>query len=297
MSRTLAQIFRGYRERFRFRYGPRIANWRLQRATVKARRKIKAIGPIRLLIDNTVLDHATTHETAWIQSGLPTNDPNGLGTGNAARIRVHGDNSDPRAYRNVCYLTGIAHLSRIMAISLCSSDELEEERAAQPAGRFRGYGYFDYNLFEDARFEIIGEPAQTMIGPLGFSVALHKEQQFQRMRDRRKTDPIYDALVRRLGEKSSNDAWHIMEAERNGVFCFLTMDFKLLNNMDRQSKFEPIKSLNTMVLSPEQFGQKLGISPVDPSVMSYHRASFPVRSDLSMPDGKRRPSFTYDSSK
>lgn len=284
-----------YRERLRFRYGPQIAQWRLDRATARVRSTISIAAPLKVLIDNSVLDRAITHETEWISTGGRGGDVTGRGAGYAARVPVYGKGATSRDAQNVRYLTSIAHLCQSGHIAPFSSEELDDERIRQPAGRFTGFGYFDLNLFKGIRFETIGEPTLLVMGPKGFNLPSAKEQQIARMSQRRSVDRAYDLLVRRLGDKSSNDAWHILEAERNGMFCFLTMDYKLINSVRRQGKLAPLREMKLLVLTPEELGQSLGFKPIDPVVLSYKDASFFVRKDLSMPGGKRRRSVGYSS--
>ena len=71
------------------------------------------------------------------------------------------------------------------------------------------------------------------------------------------------------------------------MFCFLTMDYKLLKALSSRAKSEPIRSLKTKVLTPEQLGKLIWLTPVNPALLSYEDASWPVRPDLYWPDSKR----------
>src|SRR5690349_1709659 len=95
----------------------------------------------------------------------------------------------------------------------------------------------------------------------------------QRRRIDQSGDALHEALVARLGQRNSQDAWHIRTAERYGAYCFLTMDWKLLRTLGGVRKHEPVKSLRTLVLTPEQFGKRWGLIPVPPFVLSYNDAS------------------------
>ena len=78
-------------------------------------------------------------------------------------------------------------------------------------------------------------------------------------------------------------------AETHNMYCFLTVDQKLINNVKTQSKHAPLSSLKTKVLRPADLGRALGLWPLSPRYVSLQGASFPVRSDLAMPGNKRRP--------
>ena len=91
-----------------------------------------------------------------------------------------------------------------------------------------------------------------------------------------------------LGKRNSQDAYHIYTAEKEGLYCFLTMDFKLLKNIKSQVNNKIIKSLKTKILSPEDLGNELGLLPITLRAFSYHDASYPVREDLNWENSKRR---------
>ena len=282
------QRWQAYKEHLRFKFAPRIANWIVARSTDHARAKLAPLGRIKILVDNTVLHHAITHETAWVSTG-----PKMLGgmhkidTGYLARVPVHAANSKSREYRHVRYLAGIAHLCRIGCLDLHTSAELKEEQYRQPCGRYLGYSYCDHSLFGDLKIDSIDGFAVTTLGPAYLNLPSGKDQQCTRL-EAYKRDPFFAALVKCLGQNNSQDAWHIYTAEKHGMFCFLTMDFKLIRTVAAQSGSEPIKSLRTLVLTPEDFGKRFGLLPVAPHVLSYNDASFFVRFDLHMQSSKRR---------
>ena len=55
--------------KLRFRYLPRWVDYLAMIATRQASKKLAAAGVKRVLVDNTVLAHAVTHETAWVSTG------------------------------------------------------------------------------------------------------------------------------------------------------------------------------------------------------------------------------------
>jgi hypothetical protein len=250
-----------------------------------ARLKLLKKEPPRILVDNTVLFHGITHETAWISTGKTKWGTRDVDTGYSARIPVRAPDKNSREYRSIRYLPGIAHLARAGRLQLMTSGELEVEQDYQPIGRFRGYGYFDLNIFRDVELSLVDTRPDHVYGPswLGLSSAEHA-------RDRRlaeSTDPLFRALVSELGQSNSQDAWHIRTAEANGMFCFLTMDFKLLKALNSRAKSDAIRTLKTKVLTPEQFGKLIWLTPVNPALLSYENASWPVRPDLHWRDSKR----------
>ena len=81
-------------------------------AMTEASRRLKVANVRRLLIDNTVLAHSVTQETAWVDTGKAHWGDFEIDTGYAARIPVHDDRDDSEAARSVRYLPGIANLAR-----------------------------------------------------------------------------------------------------------------------------------------------------------------------------------------
>jgi hypothetical protein len=277
------------REQLRFRYVPRLANWLIRASTFKAKNKLRATGKIGLLLDNSVLAHGITHDTAWIPTGTVKWGPRNIDTGYAARIPVHAPDDQSRDYQNIRYLPGIASLARQGFISLKTSAELVDERFRQPSGRFAGYGYYDYDVFGDINIETVDGLAEMSMGPSHWRGPSVKEQQQARLNS--KADPIYMALVQQLGLKNNQDAWHIWTAEKYGLFCFLTMDYRLCRTVASRLSAEPLRSIRTRIMTPLEFGLQFELLPVHTNVLSYTNASFPVRPDLSWPQGTGRRKY------
>ncbi len=273
-------------DQLRFIYGPSAANLIVSLSSLPARLRIFRTAPISILVDNSVLFHAVTHETAWLSTGKSKWGPHDIDTGYAARIPVRHKDSDSKEYRNIKYLPGIAHLARIGGLSLKTSGELYLERFRQPVGRFEGYGIFDHNLFSDIEMAHVDVIPDMVTNPKLMNLPSIEEQQRERLSN--SSDPLYRSLAEILGPKNSQDAWHIRTAEVHGMFCFLTMDFSLCRSFDGRREQEPIKSLRTKVMTPSQLGKYLRLFPVDPNLLSYAGASYPVRPDLHWPDEKRQ---------
>jgi len=274
-------------ERMRFRYTPPLAEWVVNLSTYQARTKLRMSGPISVLVDTNIFGKAVTHETAWISNGVEKWGTHEIDTGYAARIPVHAADCDTREYKNIQHLAGIAYLARKGFLSLKTSGELEAERFRQPAGRYTGYDIFDYGIFNDIPLESVDGLAasgSTSYGPDRPSVAAQ-----QRERLAESDDEIYRSLVGCLGSKHSQDAWHIRTAEVHGLFCFLTMDFRLRDAIERHSQSEPIQSLNTRVMTPLELAAYFGLVPVPPHILSYNDTSHFVRSDVHWPSNERRP--------
>lgn len=285
MFRPLARL-RTLPERLRFRLMPRIARLVLNRATRTARRRLGAGTPLGVLVDNTVLDIAVTHEGKWITHSRG---------GYVARVPVYGRQNTSERHRQASFLTGIAHLAHLGLVQLHQSAELREEQFRQPAGRYRGYGYSDYSLFQGIKIETIDGWVFSAMGPSWMNLPSSQEQQRKRLRqsDDALFHDLYGLLKQQLGEKCSQDAWHIRTAEKHGLFCFLTTDGSLLKACRSLSKKEPLRSLTTRIMSPDELGSHLGIAPVKPYLLSYNDADWFVRMDHTMPEERRRKVGEY----
>lgn len=192
--------FSRYIEHLRFKYNPRIASLLINLSTYRAQCYLKANVPIGILVDNTVLAHATTHKTAWVSTGQKPWGKHCIETGYAARIRVHSTNTKVREYDEISYLPGLIFLQKEGFLTFYSSAELHNEQFYQPLGRFRGYGYFDYNLFMNVPLRSINR----RMFPLG-----PREQLFLRLKKMEAEDPEYASLVAILGKKI---------AKTNGIY-------------------------------------------------------------------------------
>lgn len=243
----------------------------------------------RILIDTNIYDAAIIQETAWIGTGINNwGDTHQINTGYTARIPVYDDNDTSKAVQSIKYLPGIFALSSKNILTLFDSPELEDERFTQPVGRFKGYGFYDYSLIEKAKIEKLkdNEYYWTM-APSFLKTPSLTEQRKSRLEKKRK-HPLYNELVKTLGEKNSQDAWHIFTAETNSCYCFLTMDFSLIKNIKSQKGSKVIKNLKTKIITPEDFGIEFGIRPISPRLFAYHKASFPVLHNQNWRNSKRR---------
>lgn len=275
------------KNKFKYRLLPKIMDKLTFWSTHKSRKILDEKNIKSILIDNTILFHSVTHETAWISAGKKTWGDTEIDTGGLARIPVHHENDKSREYKSIQFLPSLISLAKNNYITLCLSDELKDEQLTQPSGRFKGYGMFDHSLFKGVKFEHFKDADyKVTIAPLYSGFASAEQQRKARLLA--KKDELYHSLLKVLGGKNSQDVWHIVTAERNGCYCFLTMDFRLVNNIKAQSKNKIVRSINTKVLTPEELGIELEFIPTPTRYFSYHNASFPVRDDLNWNDSKRQ---------
>jgi hypothetical protein len=118
-----------------YNYLPGVVDWAVRVTTTASRKRIVGACASRILIDNTVVGHAVTHETGWIDTGrkmwggkIP------IDTGFSARIPVHSETDNSDAARSVRFLPAIASLAHQGVVTLFTSPELGDEQMTQPIG-------------------------------------------------------------------------------------------------------------------------------------------------------------------
>jgi hypothetical protein len=255
-------------------------------ATFQARLALRKTGPLRILVDNTVLGHAITHETGWISTGTKLwGGQVPVETGYTARIPVHSPSNDKRVYREVRYLAGIAHLARQQNLQLCTSAELAAERFRQPMGRFRGYGSADFNVFQGVEMESVD----------GIHLDLVEPKTRQRQRIAACDDPLLKAILAELPAKMSQDAYHIFTAEKFGLYGFLHIDFGLAEQIKQKKGKPPFSMLRTRILLPSELGKSINLVPFDPHGLPLAGDDdfFPTHADMHFPEQRRRPVSRY----
>jgi hypothetical protein len=262
--------------------------------------------PLLVLVDNTVLRHARTHASATIPTGEITLGDDVIPTFYSARIPVVDEVEitalDPTLsaahrktiamHESVKFLSGIAHLAKTGAIKLCTSAVLLAEQGWQPTGRFRGYGYDDLNLLSEIELQPIDGYFLSEIGG-GTSDFPHARDSIKSFLDGM-DDQRYKDIRCALGAHDTQDAWHIRTAEKFGALCFLTMDYSLLETLNRRRDNVVISSLTTKVWSPAALGEYLGLEQVSPNLISHYRADGPIRNEVDTPGQKRTKIQDWD---
>lgn len=246
-------------------------------STVEARAHLQRNGPLRVLVDSSVLFHAVTHESPWISTGKAKWGTQEIETGYMARVPVHAEDCDFEVFREIRYLPGIAHLARLGHLKLCTSAELLAEQFRQPIGRFKGYGYYDLNLFSGISFESVD----------GRQLDLKNPQEKQLARVSACCDSLFRSMLQLLGKRHSLDVYHVFTAEKFQLFAFLHVDLTFQRHLNQHRKHSVISSLRTRVLLPSELGVLIKLRPMSPRLLSYEDASFFVRPDLHLPEQKR----------
>ncbi|KZB58477.1 hypothetical protein [Thalassospira sp. MCCC 1A02491] len=275
---------------FRYQHLPKFIDWLVHLSNFEARKLISQKKAHRILIDNSVIGYGITHETAWVSTGEKLwGGVVSVDTGYAARIPVYSDDDSNSIAKSVKYLPPIIDLAKSSTIKLYRSLDLLAESLNHPQGRYRGYDYYDLSLFKRTRMPILPDLFHHMniSSPRWLSPNFYKKLQ-ERQNALILHDERIKELIGALGKKNSQDAIHIATAERNECYCFLTMDFRLIKAIESQKGHPAIKSLKTLVLSPEQFGKQFKIRPILTRFYSYHDASFPVEHSENWEDSKRK---------
>ncbi|KWT64249.1 hypothetical protein APY04_3513 [Hyphomicrobium sulfonivorans] len=266
------------------RHRVRQSTWRLvaegciKLSVLEAAHRLSKSEPIVLLVDNSVLGHAVTHDTVWIDTGTKMwGGTVPVQTGYAARIPVHRPDNNSRIYREVTYLVGIAELARRGLIRLVTSSELMSEWLRHPIGRFSGYGWDDHHLFEGIEMPSVD----------GYVLDLKDAKQRQLQRLSASSEQPFKDLSSHFPPKDNLDVWHVHTAHRYGIHGFLTVDFGFVEKFEKQGeKLKPYGLVSRPVL-PSDLGQSIGLRPIPTFMLSYRNARFAVHPELSSPDQKR----------
>ena len=265
-------------------------------ATYEARKKYDGQEPLKILVDNTVLGLAITHETRWVTTSIQELNGHRFYPGYAARVPVYGRKNKTREFHEAQCIATLSELKRVGVVELYISGELADERFRQPIGRYRGYGLFDHSLLEGVDRNLIDKPVFGAVGPEWMKLPSAAEQ--QRRRIRQSGDKLYEKLYgvfrHQLGEKCQ-DVWHIRTAEVHQCYCFPTTDKSLLKAWKNLRTKSPVRELQTQVLSPSELAEQMTFRPADPIIFSFDGRSAPVDVDEVMPGEKRRPRSKYRS--
>lgn len=285
MSNPIRAYWVRIRGWFLYKVMPSLVDYIVAASTAGAIPKLKAANARRVLVDSSVLYHGVTHEAGWVDCGDASWGGWTFRAGFQARIPVYADDDDSRVAQSVRYIPGIVSLAKRGHLKLATSSELRDEQLSHPVTRFAGVGPFAYSLFRGIEFELLREPQYSLI--ISSMPGVRSVEQQRRDRLSHYSDPLYKGLLSALGPKNSQDAWHITTAERHDCYCFLTMDFRLLDSLAAQANNHAVKSLKVKVLTPEQFGVRFSIPPISPRLFSYHEASVPVMHDQNWPESRR----------
>lgn len=288
MLREFRERLRGMRRAIAFRLMPSIAEAAVSAASAGARSKLRAIRPVRLLLDSTIHAHAITHEDTWIDTGeVLWGGVHAIQTGYAARVPIHSRANNSRQYQDVCRITVIATLARKGMFELYTSAELMAERTRHPPARFETVGYSDFSLLDGLKIESLDGWNFDSFTTGGASSEQLSIMQRERMRS---SDNLLFAQICDIfgSDKHSQDAWHIATAQQHQMYALLTMDYSLVRLVNAQQKKLRAIGITTRILTPSALGHLFGFGAVPPRFFSYNDASFPVRADLHMPGERRR---------
>ena len=248
---------------------------------------------IKILIDSCVISHGVTHKNEWVSTKEPKpGDPwDNIKSRYLARVPAYSRYSEIRLYRDVKYLVPIAQLAKLNIVELYTSKELFAERNHQPTGRYQGYSWFKYSLFDihkipsiDGHDKIYFNPEEMLnektretlkkgyvsfkdIDPFGMYPDNREKQQL-RLQSYAESNDLLNRLTKFLGQKSSQDAYHIYIAEKYGMYCFLTTDYKLVKQFRSMQSSKNALKINTKVMTPSEFAKRFMLVPIPPHWLS-----------------------------
>lgn len=271
MWSAASAIFARMRDRLKQKIWIVVAEAMVWLSILEAKRFLRKIGPLTVLVDNSALGHGTTHRSVWINTGtkywggqIP------LETGYRARVPLYASDDPSGTYREVTYLVGIAELARVGLIKFVTSAELHAERFRHPIGRFSGYGWDDLNVFE-------GIPMPSIDG---YELDLKDAKQVQLDRLAASHVEPFKSVETLLPPKSNLDAWHIHTAHTHNLYCFLSMDLNLVDRVrNLREQFERLQ-IHSRVLRPSELAEVIRLRPIPIFWLSYRNARWFVHPEL-----------------
>ncbi|WP_152414682.1 hypothetical protein [Blastomonas sp. AAP53] len=249
--------------------------------------------PVGVLIDSCIRRHAVTHEEAWIDTGTVLwGGVHPINTGYMARVPVHAASNTSEDYRDICYIGSLIALARFGTMKFFTSSELMSEQLRHPPARFQTVGYSDYSILDMVEIDSVDGERYDFITMGKLFGESHGLKDAQQERIETSGDELYKVIMSYFKyQKHSQDAWHLRTAQVHGCRYILTMDQKFIHLCQQHHSKLVTAGISVEVCSPTHLGEKLKLPKIPPWIFSYNDASFPVRSDLHMPDQKRKPSI------
>jgi len=283
---------RSKRESLAFKYMPLLADWIMRRVAMSAQGQFAdETESVGVLIDSCVRTHAITHEEAWIDTGTVLwGGVHPINTGYMARVPVHAVNNDSEDYRDICYLGSLIALARFGTMKFFTSAELISEQLKHPPARFQTIGYSDYSILDMVKIESLDGERYDFINMGKLFGGKHGLAEAQQARIAASSEELHKAIMSCFKhQKHSQDAWHLRTAQVHGCRYLLTMDRKFVRLCQQHLSKLSAAGISVEVCSPTQLGEKLRLPKIPPWLFSYNDASFAVRSNLHMPDQRRKP--------
>ena len=240
----------------------------------------------RVLIDNSVLNHAVTIKGRWQSNGtsmwghIPINTGQLVSRIEPIKIR------ESKGGDQILYIAALAKAFEKNSIHAVTTDVMKFERMHQPAGRFTGTNYGDMSLFRNVHCSSI----QTLEG---FSFSMPVDRPIEELRAhllRSNMEPfveIHNSLRANLDEinqmKMSQDAWHLHSALAHNLNAFLVTDTALIGQIKSLPKCNLRDTLLDIVYLPSELCEKLKvpactIEDIETFIKEY--GSFPLAKDM-----------------
>jgi hypothetical protein len=143
------------------------------------------------------------------------------------------------------------------------TDAIRIERENLPNDKARPYNLGDVNLFKRVRLESISTlPQRPETVSLGIFGAPEESKEIFRNFLNDCENEEYRSIKSALGEKSSQDAWHLYCCLEHELDYFLTTDTKLVGRIKNMTNSPTQQKLSDIVRLPTQLCDDIGIHPL-----------------------------------
>lgn len=233
------------------------------------------------LVDNSLIGNATTHKTTWVSTGTSLwGGAVPVETGYECRFPLYSEDSEEKLYKETEFLVGLTILAREGLINFVTSAELFQERMRQPRGRYIGHKTDDVNLFRGINMQSID----------GYLFEPKDSEQKQNARINKCTEIEFLKIKKILsnggtGNKTTFDAWHIHTSQKHNLSGFLTMDFKLVKSINRETSRSGIFS-RAPALLPSDVAREIKLAPIKPIWITHQDVTWFARHDTSIEELK-----------
>jgi len=207
---------------------------------------------IKILIDNSVRQHAVALKGEWQSNGVQYwGGEIPIETGKiSSKLKSRQMKIGPQEGAIAALANEFLHNN----IEAYTTDALSFETFHQPLGRFTGVNYGDFSLFSKIKYKKINTLDD-------FSFCVPPDDIVGKLREHlnQSNNPLFLKIKNALPDKSSQDAWHLYCVGRFDLDIFLTTDSALIGQIKSISDENFKNELIKIVRTPEELCTDLDI--------------------------------------
>ncbi len=231
----------------------------LKTSLIGAKVKLNQRGPVKILLDNSVVRLGVTHTTI-LHSHEVKFGPTVSTIQIPYRVVVKLDEKDHRLSSEQRFLPGLARLGAEKKLEFFTSSELQRERFCHPGYKYTGT-LSGTSWFAADWVKHVEVPARRQFSRVMTSYDFTTEGQRDFILSI--SDPEFVYLKKLFQEKHCADAFHFWTACKSGCDIFLTVDGKLVRIFETLRKQNKLKAYSARVLLPSSLAREISLRPID----------------------------------